>query len=395
MPDIEQVRRPYASAKEAAERGSHEEALTLLAIELVTSPGSAPGWYALGGLQLQRKLVLDSRESLKRCSMLASDDNMRAALQSLSLQARRMRPIPYYEAPEAAPANISRNLRVLADRRKKIVLVYQAGRVGSTALQEQLQRRLPSRYVGHHHVISEEGCRRARQGLSAFAQSGNGNLRHAHGLRVSLQTGELVRQKLEEAIQTGRQVDIVTVARDPLEHELSNFFFHLPILFPYWQDIVNFHKSVDFFCHWFVNYLDTAYNKDRESAATEALRSDASKYAFIISGGIDSWFSRELNALLQIDLDGLGFSGNAPYAISRHPWGNLLTLRFEKMQTCAGEALSEMFGFPAENLKTLNTSNERVSRAFRDEFMKRISVPDELKDNIFGTKYARYFYPNA
>ncbi len=133
----------------------------------------------------------------------------------------------------------------------------------------------------------------------------------------------------------------------------------------------------------------------REFAGREALRSDASKSAFIISGGIDSWFSHELNALLRVDLDGLGLSKNAPYALFRHPWGNLLTLRFEKMRTCAREALSEMFGFPAENLKSLNTFNEHVSKDFRDEFIKRLSVTDELKENIYSTRYARYFYQNT
>jgi hypothetical protein len=199
---------------------------------LVANPTDAGAWFNLSTLDHSLNRLTRARIEVRRAAMVNQDPGLAAKAENLFGRIAARRPIAFSDASTPEMSDAIPGLHYLNDSRRPIMLVYQPGRVGSTGVYELLSRRLVGRYVGSHHVVSRGGCAILAKALDHIERFGRCHVRHAYGARVSFHVGNVVRRHVEAAMRGGRPIDVVTMVRDPLDHEISNFMYHLPLLFP-------------------------------------------------------------------------------------------------------------------------------------------------------------------
>jgi len=375
-------------ARSALADGEVIQAKWLLRRAIVDVPWDAKAVFNLAVLLAKTGRSLQARHLFNRIRWLNRDGLSNAKVLKLQSSLAATRDVPFTDASAPNMANILTRVHYISDARRRMCLVYQAGRVGSTAVHDVLERSLPGRYVGNHHILSERGCATLAAALSAFARTGRGAVRFAYAARVSSHMGDFVRGHLKKALREGRPIDVVTMVRAPLDHEISTFLFHVPLLFPAWREVVAYCGGPGFFSNWFRSYLETLGLVGRDNLARNLLERDVGQAMFVQSSGIERWFETELKTVLGVDIAQLGLHDGAPYALTHWPWGRLLAMRHEAMRECSVAALTEFVGRPVATIAERNTTGQNTSKDFEKEFRETLSLPDELIASHLDTRYS-------
>ena len=112
-----------------------------------------------------------------------------------------------------------RRLRAESKKSGDPIIVFQMGKVASTAIVDGLHKSVPESPVFHVHFLSKHGLCDANIRLRKLVKRFNANA-------WCLYEGEYVRKYLEEYDRT-RKIKVVTLFREPIARNISSFFYNV------------------------------------------------------------------------------------------------------------------------------------------------------------------------
>ena len=151
-------------------------------------------------------------------------------------------------------------------------------------------------------------------------------------------------------------IDIITVVRDPIAIEISSYFQN--------KDKYDFSFNSQ---EVLINYLR---NRNFEDG---------------------SWFDNEIKKVIGIDIFSEEFDKKTGYSVIENNNIRVLVLKLERINDVGELALSD---FTSKNIHLVN-SNVATEKKYVDEYSaikKNFTVPEEILDYVYGSKYVRHFY---
>lgn len=245
------------------------------------------------------------------------------------------------------------------------IIIYQMGKVGSTTIHQSLEKAGLSLPIYKVHFLSDEGIQQGE----AFHQK---TLKKPWESTPHLQTSHFLRQK----IQSGEPIQwkIITLVREPISREISEFFQYLPSLYP--------------------ELLDEAGNLEKD----RALKVLQTKFLFYKpeNNYTCRWFDVEMKGSFGLDVYDYPFNTQKGYTIIRYGHIDVLILRLEALDQTFSSGVTEFLELPTpiEMIKSnIRAEQERGSlyRQVEQDFTIRPSICRK----IYASKYATHFYSES
>jgi hypothetical protein len=253
------------------------------------------------------------------------------------------------------------------------LLVYQIGKVGSKTVTEALKQAKLDRHIYHFHHLEPdilerfEGQRRDR-----FANDGDHSIHYVWKCQH-------VRGLIERGLN-GEKWKIVTLVRDPIARNLSDFFQNIRVE-PEAEGEYKL-KSLGY------DFEVTVKNNNME----EFIKLFFERYEHDIH---TFYFEREFKGVLGVDLYATDFPRSEGYKIYQEKEADILLIKLEHLNTCVAEAFKEFLGIENLTLVDENVGTQKgyaeMYRAFKDA----IVFPESYLDRMYASQYARHFYSEA
>lgn len=299
---------------------------------------------------------------------------------------RRLWPRPAASAAQdgydaARRSHLARLGRLVASAPHDPVLVYQMGSVGSQTVSHSLAafyggRRGTDAPVFHMHYLTAarvaEFERRHRAALGTPDE---------HALRRAWDAAFLRDALAQDAIAKecgGRRWKIVTLVRDPMARNVTDFFKRLRLAAGAapgtWRAAAPAYG------------IDLAVDEATPGALRRAFLERYDHAAAL------SWFDRELQTVLGIDVYAHPYPPDEGGRPIRGDRCDLLILRAEDLDARGGRLLAGFLGTGEPPLANTNRAQDRPQAPLWSSFRRALGAPAGLLDTLYGAKLARHFY---
>jgi hypothetical protein len=244
-------------------------------------------------------------------------------------------------------------------RKKVPLLIYQMGKVGSSTIRNSVNAYGLEVYPYHLHYMSgiDHMVRICRQ--------------QAIPLQDHILSSIFCRKLVKRSIRAGGQIDVISLVREPVAKNISQFFQNIDVVYP-----------------------EAEYEAKKGKLTLDELSRDLSD--FFIKNFVHKdplvWFDVELNAFLKIDVYAEPFPHEKGYHIYRNEHFRVLLLRLENLNQCISKAMQEFMGLDDFELVNENVSNQKEYANLYRKVKKEIVLPDPYLDEMYGSKMARHFY---
>lgn len=240
------------------------------------------------------------------------------------------------------------------------VLIYQMGKVGSSAVYASLSNAVISNPVYHVHFLSYGNINRVeRYYRTVGASQSIAQLRFLRALR----------RKLD---RTGGPIHVITLVRDPVAREISDVF----------ENMDSHHRSL----LTGTGGIDISKTIDRLNASFAEF-DEAKDYAC-------TWFDREMLDTFGIDVYATPFDHDRKFTIVAKSGVDLLIMRMEDLPTVFSEAIRQFLG-EAVPLVRANDASAKDYHAAYQAVISEISLSRDVYKRIYASRYARHFYPEG
>ena len=242
------------------------------------------------------------------------------------------------------------------------VLVYQMGKVGSTAVTHGLRSSSLPRSVVHVHNLNPRSIQEIDDfGRAEYARTGTISPVVLDAIFLAPRLADMARR---------HPLDIVTLVREPVGRNLSGFFESLPARHP---EVAARIRTDD--------PDDASLLLARTTFVDDALRHDPF-----------SWFDEELRPVTGLDVFAEPFDPAQGYAIYENERCRVLLLRFDDLAAVFGPAVERFFGVSDVSLPRHNDARDRDTAAAYQHLAGNLRLPTEDLHSIFGSERVRHFY---
>ncbi len=240
------------------------------------------------------------------------------------------------------------------------LLVYQMGKVGSTAVTRSLRAAGFESRIYKLHFLTREGMARAER---QYRRNWTGGRRALH-LWESQYLYDVVRRP-----RPGKQWRIVTLVRDPVARNVSAFFQTFDLEASYGGGQVGGARAAD------VEKLTDAFLNQFEWH-DEPL----------------TWLDNELGSVFGVDVYASPFPHGRGHETYENESARVLLLRLEDLRETAPRAFAEWLGLESFVPVESNVGGAKhYSDAYR-EFADGVKLPQSYLDRMYESRYARHFY---
>ena len=242
------------------------------------------------------------------------------------------------------------------------LIIYQMGKVGSTTLHNVLEQADLPMPIYKVHFLSDAGLRHAVE----FHQK---TLKIPWETTPHIETTNFLRQKIKSDNNT--QWKIISLVRDPIGREISEFFQYVHSLYP--------------------NLLDA----NGEIDAQKTMRILQTKFMFYNpqKNYTCRWFDMEVKNMFGIDVFAHPFDTEAGYSIIKQGNVDLLVMRLESLNENFTPAMNEFLGRPlALNHQQANVRSTQKRGATYHHIRQQFSLSDSVCRKVYHSAYARHFY---
>jgi hypothetical protein len=246
------------------------------------------------------------------------------------------------------------------------VLVYQMGKVGSTAVYRAL-RSLPADYsVYHVHTLNRNLVRAAH---SAYRATYRTRRIVPHHLFAS----ERLLDELKAEQPRGRW-KVITIIRDPIARNISSFFQDIELRHPSW-----------------------GFSKRLRQQSTSELVDDLVEL-FMSSHDHSEplrWCERELGGVLGTDVYATPFPTNLGWERYDSDVAQVVLVRLENLGVAWPECVSRLFDRALPALPAANLASEKSYAELYRSFKQRLKLPLSYIEDMYGSPFAQHFYTAA
>lgn len=239
------------------------------------------------------------------------------------------------------------------------VLIYQMGKVGSSAVYESIIRTDIANPVYHVHFLSYSNLNAVEQyQRDSGALNAIGKIHYWRSLR----------RKLD---RTEKTVYLISLVRDPVAREISNIF----------ENMASHHKEL---------MTDTGdVNIEKTVAFLKTLFADFNEATDYTC----TWFDKEILDTFGIDVYATPFDHSRAYSIIANDRAKLLLLRMEDLSVVFSEAMREFMGISVPIVRANDSSTGQHHEAYK-AVIGKIALSQAEAENIYSSRYALHFYPD-
>lgn len=242
-------------------------------------------------------------------------------------------------------------------RGNELVIVYTLPKVGSSTVWASLQAaRLPAP-IYHVHLLSGNAERLFQD---AVAEG-----RHVPNHREQLR--EI--RRIRELVAGGKHARVVTLVREPVGRFISWFFQG-------WRD----------------NFPALSASSEVTARKLAEAQDALVQRSPIFCRASTTWFDAELREVFGFDVLASEFPRERGYRVYEGTQATLLLLRIEDLNRCHQGAFREFMGLESFQLVPSNVGSEKRYRGFYDEFLRYVTLPPSLLDELYSLPYVRHFY---
>jgi hypothetical protein len=253
---------------------------------------------------------------------------------------------------------------------KDPILIYQMGKVGSSSVLASLKNANGLNTIFHIHQLSDTGIEKKAEWLSN------------HGVKdvPEMEADLMFIKKLRTLIDSHRydfQWKIITLTRDPISLEISSFFENIwmyadQVFDPLYKPVKE--KILDYFGKYFINETN------------DPCFFNVSRNYFL------NWFDEELNAVFGLDVYSAPYNFSTGYTIYRKDNVSVLLIRLEDLDKSFTKAVKKFFNLEGIVLVKENITSKKEYYELYRQVTDEISIPLEVCEKIYSTRYARHFY---
>ena len=243
-----------------------------------------------------------------------------------------------------------------------VTILYQMGKVGSTSVHDALLSSELETPVHKIHFLSDQGIAHGEK----FHQK---TLKNPWAQTPHLQTTHLLRQKMAE--DPNLEMNIVTLVREPVGREVSEFFQYVEALHP---ELLDDEGRLD---------VGRAH---RVLQARFMFYDETSNYTC-------RWFDMEIKELFGLDVFSVPFDHDRGYTLVQEGQVRLLILRLEDLDRALNQGLRELLGPSYRDWA--GRANEGAKKERGDQYRELVDgfrLRGRMATKVYSTTYARHFY---
>ena len=280
------------------------------------------------------------------------------------------------------------------------LLVYQMGKVGSKTVIQSL-RALQRAHaldmpVYHVHFLNQPQIDEFLDKRKGFlGTEKQGRLEHLWLYEYLREQLDAAQAREEQNTATGHagyadipKWKVVTLTRESVGRNVSSFF-----------ELVE------------VEPLDLGGESPDSALARYRVRSDPDFYGFDVvvdTGNLHNltelflqepdhdepaqFFDKEILGVLGVDVYEADFPTSKGWAIYEGKFADVLLIRVEDLNECAGEAFKEFLGVPELPLINENVGSEKAYASLYKAFRQTVVLPESYLDRMYASKYMHHFY---
>jgi hypothetical protein len=232
------------------------------------------------------------------------------------------------------------------------VVVYQMGKVASKSIEYSI-RAYTDLPVFHAHMLNPQNMEMRRAEFVRLFGKKYVSYYFSYGMNL-----------FEKLFQAGHRVRIISLVREPIGRNISQYFQNLDYL---WK--MNAAHS-----HVPVNELVDRFHSDFDH--NEPIK----------------WFDDEFQAVTGIDVYSRPFPWERGYLRWNTDQFDVLVLRHDLDDDQKGEAVGNFLGVKDLRMQNENKSEAKSYRKTYQEFLKGIRLSDEYVSRMLDSRYAKHFY---
>ncbi len=230
---------------------------------------------------------------------------------------------------------------------KDIILVYTMGKVGSTSIYYALKRRFKGRVLFTHRMV--------KKNIEAYNTLFIQNHVKPHRSKI----GELVLKKM-----ASKNVKIISLVREPIGRNVSDFFQDLPVY-------LKNHRSIDTMDHSEI-HSQFMQNYPHETPL--------------------NWFDEEFKETTKIDVFKTPFDVEKKYVLLKEGHIEALILRVDLDDEKKEELIGKFLGINNFRLERRNTAASKSYSNTYHSFKKECSFNKDYVTKMLRSKYGTHFY---
>jgi hypothetical protein len=256
--------------------------------------------------------------------------------------------------------------------RKAPVIIFQMGKVGSTSIKRSLKALNMDMVIYHTHLLTKERINETEKKRKKFFNTERESYLKRPWLNqfLSIEIGKKT---------NNRKWKVITLTRDPVARNVSSFFENLEVrvidsnptfeIGSDYYDIVPTIVTLDDI----QVLIDLFFEKFRHDSPLE-------------------FFDRELKEAFGIDVYASIFPKSKGYNIYRNSRADVLLIRLEDLNKCAGEAFGELLDIDNFIIRSENVGARKVYAPLYKKFLQTIIWPKSYFDKFYGSKFMNHFY---
>lgn len=245
------------------------------------------------------------------------------------------------------------------------IIIYQMGKVGSTTIHTSLDNADLSLPIFKVHFLSDEGMQHGEE----FHQK---TLKIPWKTTPHIQTSQFLREKIRN--DASIKWKIITLVREPISREISEFFQYVQSLYP--------------------DLLDDDGNLETD----RAFRILQTKFMFYNpqKNYTCRWFDMEMKGMFDLNVYDHPFDTESGYSIINHGNVDLLVLRVESLTQTLSPAITKFLNLdtPIEMIKS-NVRTDQKRGSVYQQVLQSFTLRESICRKIYASNYAKQFYSEA
>lgn len=276
-----------------------------------------------------------------------------------------------------ARAYYIRNLRRTDERYKAPpLLIHQMGKVASSSVNRSLNVADLGQHIYHTHSLRPEMINKYEKRRRKYLGTNlEGRLTHIWQYRY-------LYQQLQRDIKSGKKWKVITLIRDPIARNISDFFENIEII------PTNSAQQQKFRSREY-DFEITVSDNDLEELIEFFLEKFPHDYPA-------KFLDLEIKGIFSVDPYESDFPIEKGYKIYEGKQADILLLRVENLNDCYTEAFNQFLGI--DNLTLSKNTNIGSQKEYADTyriFKESIALSESFIDRMYSTDFIQHFYSDS